>query len=287
MHPDQARGFPKEVTPPAHGPGNTRQIASRSQEGSSGAVRFPPASVKKRWRRAQKAARCIVTLALRFSACPPPCPQATEPLVRFAMEHNVPFAVVPCCVFRNSFTERRLRGKPVRTRREWRRWRPRQAASAPAWNRVFFLCGAQSVAQSAQWAGALVGAGRTSLSTLRSWRVPGWRGCPSSGRTKRVRPYERRSATLLRRRSGAVSGCSWRVSLLLTSPVAVSSLQVVYRLPSDCGHAWEPPPPEPSPSGGGRPLPGPAGGVPAAAQPTVEEEEEEEGVDTAAGGAPG
>lgn len=44
--------------------------------------------------------------------------QATEPIVRFALQHGLPFAVVPCCVFRNAFSERRFQGRPVRTRED-------------------------------------------------------------------------------------------------------------------------------------------------------------------------
>ena len=48
--------------------------------------------------------------------CPPPDtlrlplparPQATDPIVDFAVLHRKPFAVVPCCVFARQFTDRR------------------------------------------------------------------------------------------------------------------------------------------------------------------------------------
>jgi hypothetical protein len=34
-------------------------------------------------------------------------PQATDPIVDFAVLHRKPFAVVPCCVFARQFTDRR------------------------------------------------------------------------------------------------------------------------------------------------------------------------------------
>eukprot|EP00930_Biecheleria_cincta_P039140 TRINITY_DN26928_c0_g1_i1.p1 TRINITY_DN26928_c0_g1~~TRINITY_DN26928_c0_g1_i1.p1 ORF type:complete len:317 (+),score=51.37 TRINITY_DN26928_c0_g1_i1:47-997(+) len=41
--------------------------------------------------------------------------QATEPAIDMALALNIPFAVVPCCVFPSKFPERRLNGKPVST----------------------------------------------------------------------------------------------------------------------------------------------------------------------------
>ena len=35
--------------------------------------------------------------------------QATEPLIDFAIHHNIPFAVVPCCVFASETPGRKLR----------------------------------------------------------------------------------------------------------------------------------------------------------------------------------
>ena len=46
--------------------------------------------------------------------------QATEPIVRLALAHGKPFAVVPCCVFANTNAHRRLpNGKRVRTHLEF------------------------------------------------------------------------------------------------------------------------------------------------------------------------
>lgn len=41
--------------------------------------------------------------------------QATEPIVDFALSHNKPFAIVPCCVFHNLWPDRRVNRKPVVT----------------------------------------------------------------------------------------------------------------------------------------------------------------------------
>jgi hypothetical protein len=41
--------------------------------------------------------------------------QATEPIVDFALSHNKPFAIVPCCVFANLWPDRRVNDKPVVT----------------------------------------------------------------------------------------------------------------------------------------------------------------------------
>lgn len=42
------------------------------------------------------------------------CVQATECIVQFAMLTRKPFAVVPCCVFPETFKERSWKGLPVR-----------------------------------------------------------------------------------------------------------------------------------------------------------------------------
>ena len=40
---------------------------------------------------------------------------ATDAIVEFALQHSKPFAVLPCCVYRKTFTHRRLpNGEPVR-----------------------------------------------------------------------------------------------------------------------------------------------------------------------------
>jgi Zinc finger C-x8-C-x5-C-x3-H type (and similar) len=39
--------------------------------------------------------------------------QATEPIVDFAVKHNISFAIVPCCVFARESPDRMLDGKPV------------------------------------------------------------------------------------------------------------------------------------------------------------------------------
>jgi hypothetical protein len=49
--------------------------------------------------------------------------QATEPIVRLALQHGKPFAVVPCCVFAKSNPTRRLRdGTPVVSHPEFCSW---------------------------------------------------------------------------------------------------------------------------------------------------------------------
>jgi hypothetical protein len=45
--------------------------------------------------------------------------EATEPIVDYALSRNLPFAVVPCCVFATAFAHRRLRnGSSVNTYEE-------------------------------------------------------------------------------------------------------------------------------------------------------------------------
>lgn len=39
--------------------------------------------------------------------------QATEPIVDFALQQCIPFAVVPCCVYPAEFPKRKLDGQPV------------------------------------------------------------------------------------------------------------------------------------------------------------------------------
>ena len=48
--------------------------------------------------------------ALPLAAAGNERPQATDPIVDFAVLHRKPFAVVPCCVFARQFTDRRAAG---------------------------------------------------------------------------------------------------------------------------------------------------------------------------------
>ena len=48
--------------------------------------------------------------ALSLAAAGNERPQATDPIVDFAVLHRKPFAVVPCCVFARQFTGRRTAG---------------------------------------------------------------------------------------------------------------------------------------------------------------------------------
>jgi len=41
--------------------------------------------------------------------------QAVEAIVDFALEHNKPFAVIPCCTYYKEFPKRKWNGKPVKT----------------------------------------------------------------------------------------------------------------------------------------------------------------------------
>ena len=61
--------------------------------------------------------------------------QATESIVDFALHSGLPFAVVPCCVFRHSFLQRRLPcGAAVRTREQLVQYLQHKApGSSVAW----------------------------------------------------------------------------------------------------------------------------------------------------------
>ena len=44
--------------------------------------------------------------------------EATEAIVDFAIQHNKPFALLPCCVFHRRFNHRRLEGEEVTQRHQ-------------------------------------------------------------------------------------------------------------------------------------------------------------------------